>query len=393
MKLNIPLMQNNISGEDIGVLIDFLKSENIFTQSKNVAAFEEEWSKWLGVKYSVFVNSGSSANLLSIAAIKYLFGDGEIIVPTLTWVSDIAAVLHYGFKPVFVDIDPSHLGMLEVEVLRKITPHTKAVFLTHVLGFNALSEGLLTELKSRNILLIEDVCESHGATFQGRRLGSIGHISNFSFYYAHHMSTIEGGMVCTNDEKTYDLIRMLRSHGMTRELSSEAKRKAYQEMHPDLNPQFIFSYPAYNVRSTELNAVIGRNQLKRLDANNLIRRANFNLFLEHLDSSKFRTDFALDGSVNYAFVLITKRADMEFTGRLMAAMDDAGVEYRRGTSGGGNQLRQPYLKHYLGNDRNQILCEFPNVEHVHFHGFYIGNYPELSQEKIIKLAELLNSIS
>ncbi len=386
-------MDNNITPDDVDHLVSFLKSENVFTQSKNVRTFEEEWSEWAGVKYSVFVNSGSSANLLSIAAIKHLFGHGEIIVPTLTWVSDIASVLHYGFKPVFVDIDPNHLGMLESDIFSKITPETKAVFLTHILGFNALSENLLLELEKRKIPLIEDVCESHGATFRGRRLGSFGFMSNFSFYYAHHMSTIEGGMVCTNDEKTYELVRMLRSHGMVREISSGSLRKEYQEKHPDLNPQFIFSYPAYNFRSTELNAVIGRNQLKRLDANNKLRYENFKLFLENLDPNKFRTDFAIEGSVNYAFVLVTRKADLEFTAKLMKAMDGAGVEYRRGTSGGGNQLRQPYLQDFVGKDRPKILAQFPNVDHVHFHGFYIGNFPALPREKILGLCKLLNGVS
>ena len=393
MGLNIPLMDNNITSEDVQALISFLKTENIFTQSKNVQAFEREWSDWLGVKYSVFVNSGSSANLLSISAIKNIHGGGEIIVPTLTWVSDIASVLQCGFTPVFVDIDPNHLGMLESDILKKITPNTKAVFITHILGFNALSDSLLAELKKRNILLVEDVCESHGATFHGKKLGTYGQISNFSFYYAHHMSTIEGGMVCTNDEKIYNMVRMLRSHGMVRELPSEELKKEYQQKHSDLNPQFIFSYPAYNMRSTELNAVIGRNQLKRLDENNKLRYENFKLFLDNLDASKYKTDFRLEGSVNYAFILIVKKPDMAFTSRLMKAMDGAGVEYRRGTSGGGNQLRQPYLSEFMGKDRDKKLMQYPNVEHVHFHGFYIGNFPTMQKEKILGLCELLNGVS
>ena len=386
-------MDNNITSEDVQALISFLKTENIFTQSKNVQAFEREWSDWLGVKYSVFVNSGSSANLLSISAIKNIHGGGEIIVPTLTWVSDIASVLQCGFTPVFVDIDPNHLGMLESDILKKITPNTKAVFITHILGFNALSDSLLAELKKRNILLVEDVCESHGATFHGKKLGTYGQISNFSFYYAHHMSTIEGGMVCTNDEKIYNMVRMLRSHGMVRELPSEELKKEYQQKHSDLNPQFIFSYPAYNMRSTELNAVIGRNQLKRLDENNKLRYENFKLFLDNLDASKYKTDFRLEGSVNYAFILIVKKPDMAFTSRLMKAMDGAGVEYRRGTSGGGNQLRQPYLSEFMGKDRDKKLMQYPNVEHVHFHGFYIGNFPTMQKEKILGLCELLNGVS
>src|SRR5580692_7844253 len=214
-RLDWPLMSNNISRADLDGLIDFLRQEDpILTQSKNVRAFEEEWSRWLGVKYSVFLNSGASANLVTMAALKETAGLGEVIVPTLTWVSDIASVLQAGFKPVFVDINPRTLGMDNEQVLAKISPRTKAVFLTHVLGYNGLTQRLLDELKTRGIPLIEDVCESHGATFKGRKLGTFGYISNFSYYYAHHMSTIEGGMICTNDANIYETARMMRSHGM-----------------------------------------------------------------------------------------------------------------------------------------------------------------------------------
>ena len=206
-----PLMHNNVTREDLDALVGFLQQENpILTQSAQVRAFEREWSKWLGVQYSVFVNSGSSANLLTMAAIRHLHGPGEVIVPTLTWVSDIASVLHCGFTPVFVDINPRTLGMDIDQVTSRLSARTRAVFLTHVLGYNALNQRLLDELSKRNIPLLEDVCESHGATFQGRKLGTFGLMSNFSFYYAHHMSTIEGGMISTNDESLYEKLRMLR---------------------------------------------------------------------------------------------------------------------------------------------------------------------------------------
>lgn len=387
VSLNWPLMKNNITVEDRNALIEFLKEDSILTQSKNVREFEKEWSEWLGVKYSVFVNSGASANLLSIAAMKHLFGIGEIIVPSLTWVSDIASLLHYGFKPVFVDVDPQTLGMADSQVLQKISKDTKAVFLTHVLGFNALSKRLLDELGERNIPLIEDVCESHGASFMGRKLGTFGLMSDFSFYYAHHMTSIEGGMICTDDEKVYHVLRMLRSHGLVRESDSDQVKTFYKESYSDLNPEFIFAYPAYNVRSTELNAVIARNQLKRLDDNNAKRVRNFRCFLDNLDSSKYRTDFVTDGSVNYAFVLILKNADDKLCHSVMATLKNAGVEYRRGTAGGGNQLRQPYLEGIIAKDEYK---NYPEVDHIHFYGFYIGNYPELEEKEIIWLCELLN---
>src|SRR5262245_21092538 len=181
------------------------------------------------VKHSVFVNSGASANLLTIAALREHYGLGEIIVPTLTWISDIASVIQCGFKPVFVDIDRRTLGMDKAQVIRRITPQTKAVFLTHVLGYNALSQSLLDKLAARRIPLIEDACESYGATFDGRKLGTFGLMSDFSFYYAHHLTTVEGGMISTNDSDLYETLRMLRSHGMVREASSDELRRSYAE--------------------------------------------------------------------------------------------------------------------------------------------------------------------
>jgi len=384
-----PLMQNNVTREDLDRVIELLRQDDpILTQSKNVAAFEQEWSEWLGVKYSVFVNSGSSANQITMAALRERCGGGEIIVPTLTWVSDIASVLQAGFTPVFVDIDPRTLGMDTRQVIAKITSRTRAVFLTHILGYNALDDGLLAELKKRNVPLLEDACESHGATFQGQKLGSLGFASNFSFYYAHHMSTIEGGMVCTNDPDFYEMLRMFRSHGLVRESKSDALKNRYKAEWPDLNPDFIFAFPAYNVRSTEINAVMGRSQLKRLDANNALRTRNLNCFLDHLDPKKYFTDFAREGSCNYAFTLVLREPDAALWQRIEKTLRERKIEFRRGTSGGGNQLRQPFLRRLFGDE----FQKYPKVNHVHFFGAYIGNYPDLETDRIKALCELLNAI-
>ena len=282
-----PLMRNNIPREDLDAVIRFLSGEPILTQSKQVELFEQEWSHWLGARHSVFVNSGASANLITMHALRHRFGPGEVIVPPLTWVSDIASVLHAGLTPVFVDIDPRTLGMDAEQVIAKLTPRTRAVFLTHVLGYDALSDRLLDALRERRIPLIEDVCESHGATHGGRKLGTFGWASNFSFYYAHHMSTIEGGMVSTDDPELWTMLRMLRSHGMTREAGNAAVRDRWSAAHPDLTPDFIFALPGFNVRSTEINAVLGRAQLRRLDANNERRRENLARFLGGLDPARW----------------------------------------------------------------------------------------------------------
>ena len=388
--LNWPLMENNISREDLDAVIAFLKQDDpILTHSKQVQAFEREWSEWLGVKHSVYVNSGASANLLTMTALRETFGLGEIIVPPLTWVSDIASVMQCGFDPVFVDINPRSFAMDDEQVLRELTSQTKAVFLTHILGYNGLTQRLLDELAARNIPLIEDACESYGGTFQGRKLGTFGLMSNFSFYYAHHMSTIEGGMISTNDPKLYEILRMLRSHGMVREATSEELKRSYYEQRPDLTPDFIFAYPGYNMRPTEIGAVMGRSQLKRLDNNNKIRAENMRLFLDNLNPDKYQTDFERDGACNYAFTLVLKHPDDALWVKVSAALQQHGVEFRRGLSGGGNQLRQPYLRRALGDEE----CEkYPRVNHVHFYGCYIGNYPSLEQDKIHKLCAILNGL-
>jgi CDP-6-deoxy-D-xylo-4-hexulose-3-dehydrase len=389
--MKFPLMRNNITREDLDAVIEHLKQDDpILTQGPNVRAFEEEWSRWLGVKYSVFVNSGASANLLTMGILKIRHPEGgEVIVPTLTWISDIASVLQNGFTPVFVDIDPQSLAMNPTQILEKITDKTRAVFLTHVQGFDGLTDDLLEELEKRNIPLIEDVCESHGATHNGQKLGSFGLVSNFSFYYAHHMSSIEGGMVCTNDPDIYQKVRMLRSHGMVREASDMAVRNDYQKKYPELNPDFIFAYPAYNMRNTEIGGILGRNQLKRLDKNVEIRTQNLRHFLQNINPEKYRTDFKMEGASNYAFNLILKKPDAGFAERLVNKMREAGIEFRRGSAGGGNQLRQPYLKGIVESD---YYKQFPEVDHVHFYGFYIGNFPDMKQNEIDEICTVLNAV-
>lgn len=387
--LNIPLMRNNITREDREALIAFLQETDRFTNGPKVREFEDAWSRWLGVKYSVFVNSGSSANFMTMAGIAQRYGQGEVIVPAVTWASDISSVICAGHTPIIVDVDLKNLAMAEAQILSNITERTKAVFLTHVLGFNGLSEKLINELDRRKILLIEDVCESHGTMVGERKAGSIGFASNFSFYYAHHMSTIEGGMICTNDWEFYQLMRMYRSHGMLRENTDDVYKKEQIDAFPDLNPEFIFMVPGFNMRSTELNAVLGINQLKRLDRNIEKRRVNFMLFMEHLDGTRYYTDFYIEGNSNYAFVILLREKDPEFFRRLTQTLEEEKVEFRRGTAGGGNQVRQPFVRKACPDT---VPEDFSNAEHIHFYGMYTGNYPDLSRESILSLADLLNRI-
>jgi len=389
-KYFLPLMEDNITKNDIQELINFLSQEKIpkLTNGPKVIEFEKKWSEWLGVKYSLMLNSGASANELTLLALKHLYGDGEVIVPPLTWISDISAVLFSGLKPVFCDINLKNLSF-DIDKLKSlITPNTKAIFLTHVLGINGLTDELLEICKNNNIILIEDVCESHGTTFKGQKVGSIGFVSNFSFYFAHHMSTIEGGMICTNDENLYQICRALRSHSMVREMTDENLKNKIIKENPDLNKDFIFLRPSHNFRSTELNAVLGLSQIKNLDENNKLRQSNFNYFISNLDSTKYHTELEIDGQCNYAFIVILKEPSFDKRNEIETILNENGIEFRRGLSGGGNQLRQPFIKENF----NIYMEEFKNVEHVHNFSWYIGNYPSLEKSKIEFLINLLNLI-
>lgn len=386
--LDWPLMRNNITHDDCDDVCAFfggyLGTQPVpqLTNGPQVRAFEEEFAAWLGVKYAVMVNSGASANLITMAAVAERESHPRVLVPCVTWISDIAAVLHAGVKPHFCDI---RLDTLGIDWER--APEAGIAFPTHCLGFDAD----VPAWRYKNRVVIEDCCESLGATRNGKKLGTLGLASNFSFYYAHHMSTIEGGMVCTDDQALYEQLRRLRSHGLVREMDSPAARMATARTYPDLDPSFIFMEPAYNVRSTELNAVIGRSQLKRLDGNIAARSVNLVDFLAHLDKSKYRwvEDYRFDGSSNYALPLILKEPDVALMDRVIHLLKASGVEYRRGTAGGGNQLRQPYAKKRWGVDFHK---QFPNAEHVHLFGLYVGNFPDLEAWKIDALCEGLNAL-
>ena len=195
------------------------------------------------------VNSGASGNYIYIAIVKELVGEGEVIVPPLGWVSDVSSIAQLGMTPVFVDVDMSNFNITAENIKGAITSKTKAIVLIHTLGFNAMTDEIIKIAKDNDLILIEDCCEAHGAKFGEKKVGSIGDISLFSFYYGHHITTVEGGMVCVNDPKLYDLAKLFRSHGMTREASPELQEH-YKLTNPELNPLFTFAVAGFNMRSS-----------------------------------------------------------------------------------------------------------------------------------------------
>jgi CDP-6-deoxy-D-xylo-4-hexulose-3-dehydrase len=223
--------------------------------------------------------------------------------------------------------------------------------------------------------------------FGDKKIGSIGDISLFSFYFGHHITTIEGGMVCINDSKLYDLAKLFRSHGMTREASLELQQQ-YQDLYPKLNPLFTFAVAGFNMRSTELNAVLGIEQMKRLDYNINKRVDNLKIWLENLNSSKFMTDFTTQGNSSFALPLILQSSNVDKLKDVCKILEEEKVEYRLGTAGGGNQAFQPYLKKF----NYRINGELSVINYIHSNSLYIGNHPELTSEQIINLCNKLNNV-
>ena len=380
-----PLINNNISESDKKIMSDFILNTNRFTNGPKVVEFEKAWSEWLGVKYSVMVGSGAAGNYITTAIVRELKGQkGEIIVPPIGWVSDISSVINTGFLPVFVDVDLDTMAISYENIKNAINENTKAIVLVHALGFNGINEKLVALAKEHNLLLIEDCCEAHGATYKGTKVGSIGDMSCFSFYFGHHMTTIEGGMICTNDYEIYQLARMFRSHGMTREADQATHEKYAKD---DVNPLFTFAVPGYNMRSSEINAVLGLEQINRLDYNIKKRQKNLNIWLTNLNNVLYYKEYNVEGSSNYALPLILRKSNSKMK-EVCRILEEEKVEYRLGTAGGGNQARQPYLERY----GYKVVGNLEVSDYIHDYGLYIGNHPELTEEEILHLCERLNNV-
>lgn len=370
-----------ITREQREMMAEFILNSPKLTYGERVREFEAAWSNWQGCQYSVFVNSGSSANLLIIDAALNRFGAGGFIAQSCTWATNVAPLLQLkGSEFVqLVGVDLRNLGaqLEDLETaFRELKP--KFLFLTHVLGFPAVNEELLDLCECYNVALLEDCCESHGANFRGEKVGNFGLASSFSFYYGHHLTTIEGGMICTNDREFYEKILLLRSHGMLRELPEDVRAA---NAVADCDPRFTFLCAGYNVRNMEMNALLGTAQLKHLDEHIEIRNRNFEHFIANLDGEKFHADFNLNGISNYAFPIITKRADAARA--LCDELTRQGIENRPLIAG--SLYRHPLMKDVSPLDLSQ------NSDYIHERGIYVGNHQHVTPEMVERLCEILNN--
>lgn len=382
-----PLMKNTLSFFDRLKLASFILTSDKFTQGSKVEKFEEKWSEWLGCKYSLYVTSGSTANFLLISAIieKYnlKYGD-KVLLPACTWVTNINPIFQLGLKPIFCDINLSNYSF-DIENLKYISekhPDIKLVFVTHLLGIPASNEEYKKFLP--NAIFIDDVCESHGCFDSfGNKIGSNSLGATFSFYFGHHMSTIEGGMISTNDQELYDLMKMKRTHGLAR-VSNNFDQ--YQQKNPDIQKSFLFVTDGYNFRNTELGAVLGLSQLKKLNSFIRTRRVQYKKYVDVVNSNLkyFYPVTYNEGNSSFCFPFICRT--IEIKEKLIAIFEKYNIEYRPIV--GGNLLKQPYLKNYKIDSNSDNL----NVDLLHYNGVYIGNNQFITDNDMNFLKNILKEL-
>jgi len=380
----IELVQDTIDNKDIDSLIEWLSTYPRLTKGPLTLEFESKWSEWIGTKYSVFVNSGSSANLLMVYALKYLnlLKNNKICVPSLSWATDLAPILQFDLKPLLVDCNLENLSVdlnhLE-EIFIKENP--SALILVSVLGLSPDMKKVTELCEKYDVILLEDNCESQGTKFEGKRLGNFGLMSSFSTYFGHTMSTIEGGVITTNDERIYHTLLQLRSHGWSRDLPLENQRILQEEWQcDDFSSLYTFFIPGFNLRSTDLQAQIGLNQLKKIDGLIEQRNKNFKKYSEILSPKVwFPKEIENTFTANFAIPVITENKQKKES--LIKELIENGIACRPLISG--SMGSQPFYKKVYGE---MIL---PNCSIIDERGIYVPNHPQLEEIEIELICKII----
>lgn len=380
------LAEDTIDKKDINRLIAWLKTYPRLTKGKVTIEFEEKWSQWLGKKYSVNCNSGSSANLLMFYTLL-LSGklkNKKVIVPSVGWVTSIAPAIQFDFEPIMCEADKETFGLdlnhLE-DLLKKHRPST--VMMVQVLGVPHKMDKILALKEKYGFFLLEDTCAAIGASWKGKKAGAFGDMSSFSFYFGHQMSTIEGGMVSTDNKDLLNLLLMLRSHGWSKDLDKkmhESLVKKYQI--DDFHTPFVFYEPGFNVRSTDLNAFIGLGQIKKLDWIIARRQENHARYMQHL-ADKFYIQQADSDSVICSIHFGAVAKNIEQRSSIVKALEKNGIETRIFSAG--NLGLHPFWFNRYGK------ASFPVADHIHHCGFFLPNNPSLKLKDIDFISKVVLS--
>lgn len=382
---NIKLVSDTIDKQDIQKLVQWLSADEIprLTKGEKTLEFELKWSNWLGVHHTTYVNSGSSAILLALAALKELgIKNNKVVVPTLSWLTDVSSVMQLGMQPVLVDCNLLDLSV-DLEMLEEtFIKESPAVFiLVSVLGLVPNMKKIVELCKKYDVKLIEDVCESMGSKFNNQKLGTFGDVGLFSLYYGHHLSTIEGGLICTKNSDLHWIINAMRSHGWDRDWPKERQTQFRQKHNvAPFDSLYTFYYPGFNVRATDLQAFLGLSQIDKIDTFAEKRNRNFHLYLTKLPYNMLRiNENKSDFVSNFAFPYMSKNRT-----KIVSELQLAGVEIRPLIAG--SLGSKPFWYERYGK------IEMPNADKINELGFYLPNHQDLTPENIELITKIINTI-
>jgi CDP-6-deoxy-D-xylo-4-hexulose-3-dehydrase len=380
----IKLINDSIDELDIESLISWLRTYPRLTKGELTREFEKKFAFWIGSKYSVFLNSGSSANLLMLYSLIVLekLKNKKVVVPALSWATDLSPVIQLNLEPILVDCNLSNLSV-DLNHLEQIfkTQNPSCLILVSVLGLSPNMNEITKLCEKYDVILLEDNCESQGTKFNDKKLGNFGVMSSFSTYYGHTMSTIEGGLITTNDEEIYNTLVMLRSHGWSRDLSLDNINKLNEEWNIDeFNSLYTFFEPGFNLRSTDLQAFIGLRQLEKVDRFIEQRNINFKKYEKHLKSKTwFVQEIQNSFTSSFCIPIITK--SVENKKNLVQKFTQNNIECRPLISG--SMGNQPFYKKRYG------VLKLQNSELIDNCGIYVPNHPELTDMDINLICDII----
>ena len=396
-KYKYPLINPRIFNDDINVGTKVLKSGQI-TMSKLTKKFEKEFAKYIGAKFAVMVNSGSSANLLATSAScnperQNIFKrNDEVLIPGICWSTSLWPLVQFGLKPIFVDVDPKTLNIDINDLKKKITKRTKVIFCVHVLGNSADISEIKNISKKLKLIMIEDTCESLGSTFKNKKLGTFGDFGTYSFYYSHQISSGEGGMVVCNNLRDYNILLSLRAHGWSRDRTDH---KTIVKKNPKIDKRFIFVNYGFNVRPLEIQAAIANQQLKKVNEFKRNRNYNRNQIIKIFKKNKINNN-------KLTFINDAKNVECNWFGlpmliasnlknkkeKIVKLIEEKGVETRPIISG--NFLNQPSIKLF---NLNKKKIKLKNCQDIEERGFFIGIDSKKTDTKTLKfVANVLNKV-